>query len=398
MGRPLRLFYYMYIVIKGECMNIVNFFQVNFGNDEKTNSLLKKGKYTNILENCLHKFTPINRVRTFVMIPTLTEILNLDHSPSKYEERVRMRSNFLKKERELDPEVVFWDYAEVYNLEKENNKPEGIFKNVLVSTNGDSIILTASNKFYLQSNIENKMNGKYKRIRMGMDGNKYMLHRVIGCTFVPVPKDKDIRSCITNHLDNNPGNNQYLNFEWATIKENNIHGIDIGARKTGDEYYQEKPFLLEVISDNKFKGRKYVLKGLKDCGECGFNIPGLLQVVNGIKKSYYGHDVKIISPEETNSYEIGMPDDIKSLFLTDRNYFSTDIKPIIGEVIEGPFKGFQFSFFGATELNRYFQQANVFKVISGERLTHKNCKWRYGTISEAIEIHNKLTNEIYQTL
>ena len=123
-------------------MNIISFFQVNFGNDDKTNSFLKKGRYTDILENVLHKFTPINRVRTFVMIPTLTEILNLDHSPSKYEERVRMRSNFLKKEREIDPEVVFWDYAEIYNLEKENNKPEGRFKNVLVSTNGDSIILS----------------------------------------------------------------------------------------------------------------------------------------------------------------------------------------------------------------------------------------------------------------
>lgn len=379
-------------------MNIISFFQVNFGNDDKTNSFLKKGRYTDILENVLHKFTPINRIRTFVMIPTLTEILNLDHSPSKYEERVRMRSNFLKKEREIDPEVVFWDYAEIYNLEKENNKPEGIFKNVLVSTNGDSIILTGSNKFYLQSNIENKINGKYKRIRMGMDGNKYMLHRVIGCTFVPVPKDKDIRTCVTNHINNNHGDNHYLNFEWCTDKENNLHGIEIGARKTGEVYYQQKPLLLEVISDNEFKGRKYVLKGLKDCEECGFQMNGLLQVVDGVKKSYYGHSVKLISLEEANNYEIGMPDDIKSLYLRDKNYFTMDIKPVIGEILEGPYKGFQFSFFGSAEVNDWFQMRNVFKVLQGERLSHKNCKWRYGTISESIPFHNKLTDEIYQTL
>ena len=377
-------------------MNIVNYIlsELNIIDNKKLTELVSNGKYDEIIMRTLEKLSPLNRRRVFLAIPTLSEELNIDHSPSKFNYRTKLKYKHITKDEYKN--VVFWDYAEIYNLEKENNKPEGIFKNVLVSTNGDVITIDELNNIYIQHGFNNTGDGKYKRIRINT--HKYMLHRVIGCTFVPIPKDKDIRTCVTNHLNNNHGDNHYLNFEWSTNKENNLHGIEIGARKTGEVYYQQKPLLLEVISDNEFKGRKYVLKGLNDCEKCGFQMDGLLQVVDGFKKSYYGHSVKLISLEEVNEYEIGMPDDIKSLYLRDKNYFTTDIKPVIGEILEGPYKGFQFSFFGSTEVNNWFQMRNVFKVLQGERLSHKNCKWRHGTISESIPIHNKLTNEIYQTL
>jgi hypothetical protein len=48
----------------------------------------------------------------------------------------------------------------------------------------------------------------------------YSVHRLVAKTFVPNLQGKE---CV-NHLDENKMNNNYLNLEWCTIKENNSYG------------------------------------------------------------------------------------------------------------------------------------------------------------------------------
>ena len=47
-------------------------------------------------------------------------------------------------------------------------------------------------------------------------GKKYDCHRLVGQTYIPNPEDKP---CVM-HLDDNPQNNNVLNLQWGTYKEN----------------------------------------------------------------------------------------------------------------------------------------------------------------------------------
>jgi hypothetical protein len=58
------------------------------------------------------------------------------------------------------------------------------------------------------------------------------LHRVVAILFVKNPDNKPI----INHKNGNKRDNRAVNLEWCTQKENLIHALDTGLRKT--KYYK----------------------------------------------------------------------------------------------------------------------------------------------------------------
>lgn len=54
-------------------------------------------------------------------------------------------------------------------------------------------------------------------------------HRAIAKTFIPNPENKPE----VNHIDSNRKNNEILNLEWCTAKENHTHGLLYGEMLTG---------------------------------------------------------------------------------------------------------------------------------------------------------------------
>ena len=55
------------------------------------------------------------------------------------------------------------------------------------------------------------------------------VHRLMGITFLPPPKEKQVW---INHKDGNKQNNSILNLEWSTISENILHYWNVlGGRK-----------------------------------------------------------------------------------------------------------------------------------------------------------------------
>lgn len=68
----------------------------------------------------------------------------------------------------------------------------------------------------------------YPQVILQKDRLKYSakVHRLVANAFIPNPYNKQT----VNHIDGNKENNNMLNLEWATIKENIQHSYDTGLR------------------------------------------------------------------------------------------------------------------------------------------------------------------------
>lgn len=92
--------------------------------------------------------------------------------------------------------------------------------------------------------IRNRFNGKvykhitdragYKRVYLTGTNSKrsnLAVHRLLAMTYIPNPDNKP---CV-NHIDGDKTNNNLLNLEWCTHKENTHHAINTLGIKIGGQ-------------------------------------------------------------------------------------------------------------------------------------------------------------------
>lgn len=145
----------------------------------------------------------------------------------------------------------------------------------IISEEGD-VINCKTNRI-----LKTQDNGKgYKKVTLSIGGkqvHKYV-HRLVAECYL------DNKSIQVNHKDGNKGNNHYLNLEWVTNSENQIHAHKTGLKKNGNCLWNGK-FSKEDI-ENIFRMKR---EGLKQCGIA--NIMGasnstISDIINGKRYKY----------------------------------------------------------------------------------------------------------------
>lgn len=80
----------------------------------------------------------------------------------------------------------------------------------------------------------------------------FLVHRLIGLTFISNPENKPQ----INHIDGNPKNNSLDNLEWSTRSENRLHAFRIGLQShKGDSHNNRKLNSGQVKEIRKLRGK-----------------------------------------------------------------------------------------------------------------------------------------------
>ena len=110
------------------------------------------------------------------------------------------------------------------------------------------------------------LNYRYKSIWLRhKNGNRYgfPVHILVAKAFLQQSEGRD---CV-NHIDGNPSNNYYLNLEFVTKAENNMH-----ANITGLSYHQLDYVLERKIRKTLIETDGSPMKSIKSLAMCGIDI------------------------------------------------------------------------------------------------------------------------------
>ena len=139
----------------------------------------------------------------------------------------------------------------------------------LISENG-AVFSVKQNKQLKLSNSEG-----YLRVGLTKDGKrkKFLVHRLVAINFIDNPKNLPI----VNHKDSVKTNNNKLNLQWSTNRDNTIHwhnelkksnNLPVGVEKIGEEKYRSRIVIgKKLVSlgtfDNKWKAGTHYLRKKK---------------------------------------------------------------------------------------------------------------------------------------
>lgn len=96
----------------------------------------------------------------------------------------------------------------------------------------DYVVSNSGKVFSIKSNLELRpltMRDGYKAVRLFKNGRakSMQVHRLVASAFIDNPLNKPQ----VNHKDGDKQNNYFLNLEWNTASENQIHAINLGLVK-----------------------------------------------------------------------------------------------------------------------------------------------------------------------
>jgi hypothetical protein len=178
-------------------------------------------------------------------------------------------------------------------------KPVNEFPNYHISSFGN-IKNVITNK-----PLKPQLKSGYLNIALVNNTNRisFKIHRLVALTFIENPENKSD----VNHKDKNKLNNNVLNLEWMTRKENNIHrcqGIIISNNKNKAIYKIDKnnDQIVESYNSIEEAANWALISGLTKTSHNGRNAIG--NCICGLSNSAYGFKWKLINDNEDLENEI----------------------------------------------------------------------------------------------
>ena len=297
--------------------------------------------------------------------------LNFDWENTTYDERVQMRHDYIEEQKKKDPNYIGWEFPELFS-----SKHAGITKNItyyrdfsrVVNTLGQLLSINRG-KPYISFVGQGKNFYSLNWIRVGKKRLQVRGHRLVACTFIPIPEElKDQRSyLVVNHKNDIKHCNFKSNLEWCTSKENNIKALNTGARKT-------VAFKYTVTLTGLYYNHIYYFRCRDELTIAGFSESAVYGDFD--KKPYFHGFLEIIDKDELIGKKIGIPE-IVLKEIKNPKYGKYGTPPSIGTIIsDGLCKGETFVIYGDKQLRSYgFNGGCVSAVISGRAKQHQGCAW-----------------------
>lgn len=131
------------------------------------------------------------------------------------------------------------------------------------------------------------------RIRVNLEGKKYLVHRLILLTFKPEEQTKE--KCLVLHLDGNPTNNILSNLQWGSYKDNaNDELMWLRCAQTRKrtenlrKQQQQKPNLEnEIWKDIEGYEGEYQISNMGRIKSLKRKVPYIMSLVLGRTNMYY---------------------------------------------------------------------------------------------------------------
>lgn len=193
------------------------------------------------------------------------KIKNLKLFPFLFHLAVNLKGNFIFMEVWKDIKG-YEGYYQVSNL----GKVKRLAKKVLQS-NGSLAI-------YRERVLKEENTKGYLRVTLSR-GNKqkrFLIHRLVATHFILNINKKRF----VNHIDGNKENNKFINLEWCTSSENEIHSYSVLGKVNFNRKLKELDIIF--IKTNAVKGRNGNIKKLSD----KFKVD-VSTIYNVLKNKYY---------------------------------------------------------------------------------------------------------------
>ena len=299
--------------------------------------------------------------------------LNFDWENTTYDERVQMRHDYIEEQKKKDPNYVGYDFPEWFRSSHGSNSDRSgnyfVDKNKLVNTIGQIVKLQGKDVII---SFGSKRDDGYLAVRLSCNGGrgKAKVHRIVACTFIPIPFR--LRECskkiVVNHKNDVRHCNFISNLEWCTNQENVTKAYETGVSNV-------TPFKCVVGEINGIEGNVYYFSRISELNELKFSGWKIYNSVN--TGSMYCHARWFqISKEELSGKKLGIPEeDLLKIRDTKNGNFKS--RCAVGTIVsDGPCKGEVFYIFGSAELRKYgFDDSSVSSVILNKRKTHRGCTW-----------------------
>ena len=330
-------------------------------------------------------------------IKTLTEILGLSLELKDYEDRVQKRYDYIQEQLEKDPEFVAYDYLEYWHGRADIHY---LFKEIIISSKGDYYqekngVWSEAERFKTKAYLE-------KGFRLEDHGPKtFQTHRAVGSVFIPKYehlKDIPYWKLEVNHKDGDKHNPDFSNLEWMTKSENTQHALENGLQTSGLNDPNTIPYLATVVMEGKYKGQQFVLAGTAAFEKEGISRSSVRDQSEGKYRAIAGCTWKVITKEEAKDYSQGTPEGFIAFLKSNSTLSDPKVKPVLGVVQSGSFKGHHFCLFGGKHIvENGFGQAYVSGYAKHNKV-YKGVLWKYITQEEAVNYPRGLDKEIYDTL